>query len=138
MGVNAILTFNTDDEIGNRQCIFNLDLPVSVDDKSAVQFMHDNFFPRVVARCRVLGRNPADLIKISTASDWDVYAQKTGQPALPELGHSCSWHFGCGREDLCQWEVQLMAEYGFGQAADMSWVEEARKELMLRLQKAQV
>lgn len=122
MSVNVILTFDKDGPSGDSQEIFNLKLPVNKRDKNAITFFHDKFFKRVVKKCKLLGRNPRDLIKISTCSNWMAFESVTGQESLVDLGHSCKWYFGKGREDLDPWELKLIQLYGFGEDVDMSWV----------------
>lgn len=122
MHVNVILTFNTQDKDGETQEFFNLNIPVSKNEVSAADFMHTKFFKRVAKKMLLLKREAGDLIKISTASDWDLFEETTGLDALCTLGHSCKWFFGNGREDLGTWEEVLMSEYGFGTSADMSYV----------------
>ena len=131
MDVNVILTFDNEDDLGKTQDIFNLRLPVNSRDKNAITFFHEKLFKRVINKCSVIGRNPRDLIKISTCSNWDVFESVTGQDSLVNLGHSCKWYFGKERNDLDPWELNLIKQYGFGEDVDMSWVndEEVRGAL---------
>jgi hypothetical protein len=93
-------------------------------EKNAAAFIHQKLFKRIAAKCLVLGRDPRQLIKISTASNWKQFEDKTGKESLASLGHSCKWYFGHGRLDLDAWEADIVSEYGFGLDADMSWVNE--------------
>jgi hypothetical protein len=122
MHVNVILTFYTPDNDGETQEFFDLYIPVGKKEVSAADFMHTKFFKRVAKKMQLLKREAGDLIKISTASNWDLFEEITGLDALSTLGHSCKWFFGNGREDLCAWEEVLMSEYGFGRSADMSYI----------------
>lgn len=122
MHVNVILTFNTQDKSGETQEVFNLSIPVGKNEVSAGDFMHAKFFKRIVKKIVLFNREAGDLIKISTASNWGLFEEITGLPALSTLGHSCKWFFGNGRDDLDAWEEALMSEYGFGTSADMSYV----------------
>lgn len=127
MDVNVILTFNTSNEEGDSQEFFGLKLAVSKKEASAVQFMHAKFFKKIVAKCKFFNRNPEDLIKISTASNWGLFKEVTGLPSLDELGHSCKWFFGTGRDDLDDWERALMKTHSFGINADMSYIIQMRE-----------
>ena len=131
MNVNVILTFDNEDNLGDTQDIFNLRIPVNKRDKNAITFFHEKMFKRIVKKCKVIGRNPRDLVKISTCSNWRVFESVTGQESLASLGHSCKWYFGNGRDDLDSWELNLIKLYGFGEDVDMSWVndQEARRAL---------
>lgn len=120
MNVNVILTFGVNSEWEDGQVIFDIKLPVNTKEQNAVLFMHRKLFWRIAKKCRNLGRDPKRLIKISTASDWDVFAQKTGKPTLADIGHPCKWWFGSGRHNLDVWEKALIAEFGFGVDVDMS------------------
>lgn len=131
MHVNVILTFNTQDNKGETQEFFDLSIPVSKKEVSAADFMHTKFFKRVVKKIALLGREAEDLIKISTASNWDLFEEITGLKALCTLGHSCKWFFGNGREDLCAWEEALMSEFNFGTSADMSYVNNAETKALI-------
>lgn len=131
MNVNVILTFYTWDDDGETQEFFDLKLAVSKKEASADLFMHSKFFKKIVDKCKKYNRSPEDLIKISTASDWSLFKEVTGLPSLDELGHSCKWFFGTGRDDLDEWEKALMKIHGFGTHADMSYVSKMR-EIALR------
>jgi hypothetical protein len=131
MNVNVILTFDNEDNLGDTQDMFNLRIPVNKRDKNAITFFHEKMFKRIVKKCKVIGRNPRDLVKISTCSNWRVFESVTGQESLASLGHSCKWYFGNGRDDLDPWELNLIKLYGFGEDVDMSWVndQEVRRAL---------
>lgn len=124
MTVNVILTFNNEDKWGDTQEFIDIKLPVSASEQNAVSFIHKKLFKRIAAKCLVLGRDPRQLIKISTASNWSQFEEKTGKESLDSMGHSCKWYFGHGRLDLDAWETDIVGEYGFGLDADMSWVNE--------------
>jgi hypothetical protein len=123
LDVNVILTFDTSDEFGNTQEFFDLKIPLSKYEKNAESFLDQKFFKRVIKYCAQHSRDIADLIKISTASNWSLFKEVTGKQSLSELGHSCKWYFGSGRSDLDAWEQHLMKTYGFGSKVDMSWVD---------------
>ena len=131
MNVNVILTFDMENNIGETQEMFDLRLPVNANYKNAIIFFHEKMFKRIFNKCKNIGRNPRNLIKISTCSDWGVFESLTGHDSLVSLGHSCKWHFGKNRDDLDSWELNLIKLYGFGEDVDMSWVndEEIRKAL---------
>jgi hypothetical protein len=135
MAVNVIMTFNDENKWGDTQEFLDIKLPVSSSEQNAVKFIDKKLFKRIEAKCQVLGRDPRQLIKISTASNWRLFEEKTGKSSLDSLGHSCKWHFGQGRLDLDEWETELASKYGFGNAADLSWVNEpdpaVRAELYL-------
>ncbi len=121
MYFNVILTFNTCDESGESQEMFDMRLPLSKKEIHSTVFLMNKFFPKILAKCEKYMRNPADLIKISTASDWKSFVEYTGLESLCDLGHSCKWYFGKGRKDLDDWEVMLMNKFGFGIDADLSY-----------------
>ena len=125
MAVNVILTF---DKLGGKyydsQEFFDLKIPVKKSDTNVIVFLNNKFFPKIVEKCIKFNRSPSNLIKISTASDWDVYKEISNTPSLDESGHPCKWYFGCGRNDLDAWEKYLMETFKFGQDADSSWVNE--------------
>lgn len=121
MDVNVILTFGSEDAYGHSQEVFDLKIPVSKSEHSAVKFIHQKLFNMVVEKCAVLNRHPEDVIKISTDANWKVFEVVCGKKSLPSLGHSCKWYFGEGRADLDAWEECLMQEYGFGTECDISW-----------------
>lgn len=131
MNVNVILTFDGNNENLNSQEIFDLKILVSKNDIEPIKFFHEKLYKRIVQKCKTLSRDVGDLIKISTCSDWSLYKSVTGVESLCDLGHSCKWYFGKGREDLDPWELKLIQLYGFGENVDMSWVndEEARRAL---------
>lgn len=124
MPVNVILTFNDENEWGDTQEFFDIKLPVNSYEKNAVGFVDKKLFKRIATKCSVLGRDSRQLIKISTASNWSQFEAKTGKQSLASMGHSCKWHFGSGRHDLDEWEIELASKYGFGCDADLSWVNE--------------
>ena len=122
MSVNVILTFNDENEGGDTQEFIDIKLPVSASEKNAVDFIDKKLFKRIAAKCQVLGRDPRQLIKISTASNWSQFEDKTGKESLASMGHSCKWYFGSDRLDLDEWETDIVGEYGFGLDAYISWV----------------
>jgi len=66
MHVNVILSFDTSNEYGETQAIFDLFLPVSKKEVNAVQFIHNKLFKKIVKQCQRFDRSVGDLIKIST------------------------------------------------------------------------
>lgn len=128
MGVNVILTFDSPDSTGESQEFFDLLIPVNSRESDAITFIDEKLFKWIVKKCEQLNREPNDLIKISTCSNWDVFEEKTKQPSLIALGHSCKWFFGNGRTDLDPWELSLIERYGFGTGVDMSWVNDMRND----------
>ena len=138
MHVNVILSFDTWNEYGETQAIFDLFLPVSKKEVNAVQFIHNKLFKRIVKQCHRLERSVGDLIKISTGSNWGLFTEVTGLDSLVQLGHSCKWFFWNGRVDLDNWEKELVKIYGFGVNADMSYInKEWIEEMRLKIQKHQ-
>jgi len=129
LSVNVILTFAQDDPDYGTQDIFDIQLPVNRKETSAVEFLNSKLFKRIAQKCHQFGRDPKQLVKISTAANWSVFAAKTGQCTLPDLGHSCKWYFGVGRDDLDNWEESLMRRYEFGVDADMRWLTQFRARL---------
>jgi hypothetical protein len=89
MRVNVILTFNTYDKYGDSQEIFDVAIPVSRNDSDAVSFVMSKLFKRIEGKCEQLGRRKQELIKISTAADWDIFESVTNKKSLPALGHIC-------------------------------------------------
>ena len=122
MYFNVILTFNSNNEYGDSQEFFEMKLPLKKDEGHSAKFMMNKFFPKVVGKCANFNRSVGSLIKISTASDWDLFEKVTGFESLCTLGHSCKWHFGEGRNDLDEWEIMLMKEYGFGTEVNLSYI----------------
>lgn len=120
MYFNVILTFINCGKSGDSQEFFDMRIPLSKKEIHSTVFLMNKFFPKIVAKCQKFGRNPADLIKISTASDWDLFEEYTGLESLCDLGHSCKWYFGNGRNDLDDWEIMLMNKFNFGKNADLS------------------
>ena len=120
MDMNVILTFDKGDKNGDTQEFFDLRIPIAKDEMDAMTFLNEKFFKRVVKKCNQYNRPVGDLIKISTASNWDAFEAVTNLKALCELGHDCKWYFGTGRNDLDTWERVLMSKHGFGMDADMS------------------
>jgi hypothetical protein len=131
LSVNVILTFAQDDPEYGTQDIFDIKLPVNRKETNAAGFLNKKLFRLIAHKCHQFGRDPKQLIKISTAANWSVFADKTGQRTLPDLGHSCKWYFGVGRDDLDNWEESLMRRYEFGVDADMSWMKRVRAEMQL-------
>ena len=129
LAVNVILTFAKSDLNYGTQDIFDIQLPVNRKESNAVDFLNAKLFKRVVQKCLQFGRDPRQLIKISTAANWSVFAAKTGQQSLPDLGHSCKWYFGVGRDDLDIWEESLMRRHEFGVDADMGWLKQFRAQV---------
>lgn len=122
MHVNVILTFNMPNAYGNTQEFFDLQLPLSSKDIDAVEYLNKKLFKRIAKKCELFEHNTNELTKISTASNWDLYEEITKAESLYAMGHNCKWHFGINRDDLDEWETELMSEYGFGTNADMSWL----------------
>lgn len=114
MYINVILTFGTFNVHFESQEIFDLNIPLSTKETSAFHFLDKMFFPRVLIKCHQYGRKAEELIKISTASNWDLFANITKVKSLPDYNHSCKWYFGNGRNVLDYWEKELTAKFGFG------------------------
>jgi len=114
MRVNVILSFNNCDAQGEHQEIFNLGLPICSSEKDAASFIDRELFKAVKDECLLRGRDPGQLVKISTCSDWDLFEKVTGKPSLYRLGHQCKWYFGEGQMGIDFWERRLMQDYGFG------------------------
>ena len=132
MNVNVILTFNTCDVCGDTQEFFDLKVPVAKNEENCVAFLMQGFFPRIVKKCLKYNRSVEDLIKISTAGDWDLFEKVTALPTLPDLGHNGKWYFGLGRKDLGPWDEILMKKYGFGTTADLSHYFEQNEQISCR------
>jgi len=124
MNVNVILTFETWNEYGETQEIFDLYLPVSKKEVNAVQFIHNKLFKKIVKQCERFDRSVGDLIKISTASNWGLFTEVTSLESLMKLGHDGKWYFGKGRTDLDGWERELIEIYGFGVDVDLSYLKD--------------
>ena len=115
MHCNVILTFETPAGIYlDTQEIFDLTLRIRKSETSCIDFLNRELFPRIVKRCEQFGRDFRDLMKISTASDWDLFEKTTNLPSLASLNHSCKWYFGADRSDLDFWEIDLMRRLGLG------------------------
>lgn len=133
MYFNVILTFDSINEYGDSQEFFEMKLPLKKDEGHSIQFLMSKFFPKIVTKCSNFNRSVGNLIKISTASDWDLFEKVTGLESLCALGHSCKWYFGKGRNDLDEWEIMLMKKYGFGTEANLSdiseYIERIKKQM---------
>lgn len=123
--IDVIMTFQSTDNFEFHQEFCTAKAPVNEGDKNVVNFVHQNILLDIPEICFLLDRKLADLLKISIFSNWDVYTKVTGSRSLPDIGHSCKWHFGIGRNDLDDWEKILMQKHGFGSACDMGWVNDA-------------
>lgn len=122
MDVNVILTFETWNKDGETQEFFDIKIPISKKEVSAEEFIHNKLFKRIVKQCKRLNRSVGDLIKISTASNWDLFTKVTQLRSLMDLDHDGKWYFGKGRSDLDNWEKKLIEIYGFGVDADLSYL----------------
>ena len=115
MHCNVILTFNSSGGIyDDFQEIFNLNLQIHEKETSCIDFLNRELFPRILKKCKSLNRDHRDLIKISTASDWDLFYNQTQLLSLDSLGHSCKWFFGADRPEMDFWENDLANRLGFG------------------------
>ena len=115
MYCNVILTFETPAGIYmDTQEMFDLTLRIRKSETSCIDFLNRELFPRIVKSCKRLDRDHRDLMKISTASDWDLFEKTTNLPSLASLKHSCKWYFGTDRSDLDFWELDLMRRLGLG------------------------
>lgn len=114
LNVNVILTFDTCDQFGETQDIFDLALPIGKDEVSAAAFLDREFFKLLVQECIYRGRSVGDLIKISTASNWTNFEKVTNLKSTCSLGHSGKWFFSREWKELDQWEERLIKTYGFG------------------------
>lgn len=123
--VDVILTFQSTSDFEFNQEFCTLKVPVDMNDKNVVLFVHQKILVDIGDICALLGRQKEDLLKISICSDWKIYKRTTACPSLPEYGHPCKWHFGGGRNDLDDWEKILMQKHGFGSACDVAWVNDA-------------
>jgi hypothetical protein len=126
LNVDVILTFESFNSLGESQEFFELLLPISNNESSAINFLNNNLFNQIADECKKLNRPVEDLSKISTASNWDLFETITNLDSLPSLGHSCKWFFGNGRTDLDEWELDLINKYKFGINLDMSWIHNAQ------------
>lgn len=129
MYFNVILTFNESNDYSDSQEFFDMRLPLSKKEIHSSVFLMKKFFPKILDKCVKYNRNPSNLIKISTASDWDLFEEYTGLKSLVSYGHSCKWYFGKGRNDLDWWENMLMEKFGFGVDADLSFLFSANLEI---------
>lgn len=120
MDVDVILTFDTSNQYEDYQEFFCLELPIEDDEISAFDFINRELFKRITLQLPKLDREPENLIKISTASNWSLFRQKTLLDALTDYGHPCKWYFGNGRNDLDPWEISLISRYQFGTNATMN------------------
>jgi hypothetical protein len=114
MNIDVILTFRNWDNFDSSQEWFNFDLEVKEDSPNAVKFFDEHVFEIISAACADLGRDPADMWKISTSSTWKDYTEVTGNESLTELGHNCKWIFDSELCELDNWEKALMKKYSFG------------------------
>jgi len=120
LDVNVILTFINTNSVGDTQEFFDVSLSIGKSETDAIDFFNKKFFKKVLKKIYQFGRRPEDLIKISTAGNWNVFSEITNLESLPEMGHSCKWYFGRDRDDLDQWEEELVAKYKFGIEADVA------------------
>jgi len=58
------------------------------------------------------------LMKISTAANWTEFRKVTGQNTDFWLSQNGKFWFGRNRDDLIQYEKDLMSEYGWGTGVD--------------------
>lgn len=115
MYCNVILTFETPVGIYmDTQEMFDLTLRIRKSETSCIDFLNRELFPRIARACEKLNRNHRDLMKISTASNWDLFEKTTNLPGLASLNHSGKWFFGANRSDLDFWEIDLMRRLGLG------------------------
>ena len=115
MHCNVILTFETPAGIYmDTQEMFDLTLRLRKSETSCIDFLNRELFPRIIKTSEQLGRDHRDLMKISTASDWDLFEKTTDLPNLSSLGHPCKWFFGPNRSDLDFWEQDLTRRLGLG------------------------
>lgn len=114
LDANVILTFKTANKFGETQEIFDLMLPIRKDEVDAITFVDSQLFKRIVSECKLLNRPVEDLLKISTASDWNTFEAITNKPSLCKLGHDCKWYFNHEWSDLDDWELDLISKYKFG------------------------
>jgi len=114
MNIDVILSFRSFNEEGESQEWFNFDIEITDSCEEAVSFFNDYVFEIISDVISDLGRDPADLWKISTSSNWNFYKQITGKKSLGDLGHSCKWVFDEELRDLDDWEIYLMDRFGFG------------------------
>ena len=114
MNVDVILTFATINKHGDSQEWFNFDLPISADSPDAATLFDECLFDVVMQVCDECDHDPADLWKISTSSQWDVYEEITGNPPLPARGDPCVWAFGPAFMPYGDWTRELEERYGFG------------------------
>lgn len=114
MSTNVILTFESLNEFGDSQEIFDLHLPISKDETDAISFLNKTLFRQIEAACEFYGRRKEDLWKISTASNWSIFKSITGKKSLPDLNHSCKWFFNENMLRLSKWEKSLKKDYQFG------------------------
>ena len=114
MNVNVILTFNTSNLYGFRQDIFDLKLPINKKEEDAISFLNKKLFKRIASKCELYGRKKEQLWKISTASNWNLFEEVTGNPSLAALGHNCKWYFNDDVNELDEWEESLKRDFNFG------------------------
>ena len=128
INVNVILSFESFNDDGYTQEMFDLKLPIIKNITNAESFIHTQLFKRIVKKCKTYNRRVEDLHKISTCSDWDLFEKTTNLKGLCEA-HTCKWYFGNGRDDLDVWEKNIMQEFKFGVDVDASWMtsEEGRE-----------
>ena len=127
MYCNVILTFETPAGFYmDTQEMFDLTLRIRKSETSCIDFLNRELFPRIVKSCKRLDRDHRDLMKISTASDWDLFEKTTNLPSLGSLNHSCKWYFGPNRSDLDFWEqdLALRLDLGIGVAFDNNFSDE--------------
>jgi hypothetical protein len=105
--VNVILTFCVHTDKGN-QGIYDVTLNYEKEDKSALKLLNKNgFFHTIVQICHETGRHPAELVKISTAANWERH----GIEFDLEEG---KWSFASWRGFNIEWSDKLVKIYGFG------------------------
>jgi hypothetical protein len=105
--INVILTFCSYKEHGSQE-IFDISLIYDKEDKSAKQMLNQSrFFDTIVKICEECGREPSDLVKISTAADW------TKNGFAFDIGGG-KWSFGSWRGQNVAWSDDLAKLYSFG------------------------
>ena len=111
--INTILTFFNKDADGDEQLCLSIEVPIA--GASAKELLDTEFFPEVGAALAQAGRERADLCKISTSANWDLWETETGYKSTEPDQINGKWYFNIiSNPDLSSWEHELIAKYSFG------------------------
>ncbi len=109
--INCILTF---ENFTGGQEWFDVYVPVRKKEKSVKDLLDRAFFPAICKQCSKLGRDVADLNKISTAADWTAYKTYVGIDSAELDAGNGKFFYGkqFGWKD--SWTIEQEEKFKFG------------------------